>query len=63
MCRSTQVKRVKADACSVQAWHMLRMLWGKPWVVITPENVLGDTCDNKSLKETLVSVMSLPPEE
>ena len=42
---------------------MLRMLWVQPWVVITPENVLGDTCDNKSLKETLVSVMSLPPEE
>ena len=42
---------------------MLRMLLVKPWVVITAESVLCNTCDNKSLKETVVSVMSLPPDE
>ena len=59
ICRSTRLSK---------GGYMLRpglagMLWVKPWVVITPENVLVDTCGNKSLKETVVSVMSLPPEE
>ena len=60
----THVKRVKGGYMLRPGWAYVKNAFGvQPWVVITPENVLGNTCDNKSLKETVVSVMSLPPEE